>query len=85
MGTWACTGTLHGRTSIRGYYLTLRPDGTGTAQIRVPGSTGLAMPLKHTPWWNSFHTGTLTWHGLNHFTMTQFPSVPDMSMDCLRT
>jgi hypothetical protein len=81
VGTWACTGTIHGKTSIRGYYLTLRPDGTGTGQV-PPGPAG---PLKHAPWWNSFHAGAVTWAGPKHFTMMQFMGVPGMTMDCLRT
>jgi hypothetical protein len=86
VGTWACAGTLHGRTGYRGEYLTFRPDGSGTVQIRTPGSTGPAITLKHAPWWNSFNaTNTLTWVGPNHFTMTHYASVSGMSLDCLRT
>lgn len=84
VGTWACTGTIHGKTSIRGYYLTLRADGTGAAQIKLPNGSTPLMPLKQKPWWGSFHAGTLTWEGANHWTITNFPSGQGLSMDCVR-
>lgn len=84
VGTWACNGTLNGRTSIRGYYLTLNADGTGTAQVRTPRGNTPVIPLTHTPWWASSHASMLNWKSPNHWVMTNFPGGHGLTIDCIR-